>query len=256
VTGLGATESRPAPQQREFNYQSKTQQSTITAREGPAALELVDKVIAAKGGIDRLRALKTLTVVSTTKMYGAPNAPADASSTTYLEYPNRFRVDTTLPDVMYVQVFDGEHAWVRDPAGTHDVPAPGIAEIQASLKRDTVMLLLGVHDGRLQVRSLPDVKEANGSIDHALELTGPGLEPLIMYVSPSTNLVTKQTYVAGMPGQPLIEETFSDYRPVDGVQIAHLATVRRGGQVVLERRVTEVSINAPINPALFKRPTG
>jgi hypothetical protein len=61
-------------------------------------------------------------------------------------------------------------------------------------------------------------------------------------------------YVVGGPGQPLVEELFSDYRPVDAVQIAFLAQVRRGGQLILERRITSIKINAPLDSALFKRP--
>jgi hypothetical protein len=47
---------------------------------------------------------------------------------------------------------------------------------------------------------------------------------------------------------------FSDYRPVDAIQIAFLAWVRRAGQLILERRITGIKINAPIDSALFKRP--
>ena len=44
-----------------------------------------------------------------------------------------------------------------------------------------------------------------------------------------------------------------DYRAVDGVQIAFQATRQVGGRSV-ERRVTDVKINAPVDPTLFKRP--
>jgi hypothetical protein len=60
--------------------------------------------------------------------------------------------------------------------------------------------------------------------------------------------------VAGGPGQALVEELFSEYKAVDGVQIAFTAAVRRGSQTVLERKVTEIRINEPLDPALFKRP--
>ncbi len=77
---------------------------------------------------------------------------------------------------------------------------------------------------------------------------------MVLYIDPATHLIAKQTYVAGGPGNPLIEELFADYRPVDGVQIAFSATVRRGGHTVLERRVVELRINDGLDQALFKRP--
>jgi hypothetical protein len=61
--------------------------------------------------------------------------------------------------------------------------------------------------------------------------------------------------VAGGAGQPLVEELFADHRVVDGVQVAFATTVRRGGQPIVERRLADFTINAPIAPALFKRPS-
>jgi hypothetical protein len=35
-----------------------------------------------------------------------------------------------LPDLLSVQVCDGEHAWVRDPQGVHEIPAPFVRDLQ------------------------------------------------------------------------------------------------------------------------------
>jgi hypothetical protein len=117
-----------------------------------------------------------------------------------------------------------------------------------------ISLLLAAERGALRARLLPDVKEEDGTRHHTMEVSANDLDPVLLYVNPATGLISKQTYVAGGAGRPLIEEVFSDYRQVDGVQIAYAATIRRGGQPVLERRVTAIKINAPIDPALFKRP--
>ena len=52
---------------------------------------------------------------------------------------------------------------------------------------------------------------------------------------------------------PVIEEEFSDYRPIDGIQIAFRAT-QKVGPLSVERRVIDVKVNAPIDAALFQRP--
>ena len=77
---------------------------------------------------------------------------------------------------------------------------------------------------------------------------------MVLYIDPSTYLVSQQTYVAGGAGQPLIEERFGDYKPIDGLQVAFTASVRRADVTVLERKLTDIKINAPIDPALFRRP--
>ncbi len=234
-------------------YRPSTQSSTIAPQAGAPAQALLDKVIAAKGGLSTLKALKTIKAV-TKATASTPTGPVEVETTTYIEYPNRVHVDMVLPQGKQVQVFDGERAWVRDPGGLHDIPAPGVQAMETTLRRDIISALLAAHDGTLHARLLPDAKDDAGALHHALELSGNDMDPFILYVDPATNLIAKETYVASGPGRPLVEEIYSDYRPVDGVQVAFGAAIRQGGRQVVERRVTAFTINTLLDPALFKRP--
>ncbi len=217
---------------------------------------LLDRVIAAKGGLDTLRRVASITAVTSAAMK-TPSGSVDAETTTYLQYPNQVRVETKLPEAVVVQVYDGAKAWVKDPNGTHDVPEPMIRELQASFERDTIAALLNARDGRVRMRLLPDTKPSgsDGKAYRALEFSGAALDPMVLYIDPVTHLVARQSYVPGGAGQPLVEEIFSDYRPVDGVQIAFSAEIRRGGETILQRRVTTIRLNEPLGPTLFQRPS-
>ena len=213
------------------------------------AIALLDTVIAAKGGLDTLRAIKTI-VAKQTLSNPDSNGKAQAVTTNYIQYPDHFRIET--PDM--TQGFDGTQSWMRDPRGfLHDGGEPLAREARASIRRDVVSLLLAAKDGKLTPRLLPDVKDAEGHLTHTLELSATDLNPIALHVDPATGLIMKQTFIADSPGRPLVEEKFSDYRPVDGVQIAFHALRKVGSQVV-DRRVTEVKINAPLEPGLFTRP--
>jgi hypothetical protein len=226
----------------------------VKAEEGESARALLDRIVAAKGGLQRLRAVKSLVATTRARAMG-PDAPGDTAETiTYIEYPNRVRVESRLRGTEVVQVFDGTRAWVRDPNGTHDVPQEVVRDFENGLRRDTISLLLAAVDGRVRVRRLPDTKDDQGAIHQALEFSSPDVDPLVMYADPRTGLVVKQTYVAGGMGRPLVEERFSDYREVDGVQINFAASVRVGGNPALERTVTDIKLGGPLDPALFKRP--
>jgi zinc protease len=249
------------------NYQpaasiNSPQTSPINPQAGPEARALLDKLIAAKGGLDRLRGIKSITARTTTEMPPPPagrgqaptHGPISVETTTYLEYPNRVRVETKMPDATVVQVYNGVRAWVKDPGGIHDVPESALADMRLSLRRDTIAALLAAYDGILRARLLPDVKTEGGRFHRALELSGTDLDPMVLYIDPETYRIARQTYVAGGPGHPLIEEVFGEYRPVDGVQIAFSAAVRRGDQILLERKVLELTINDMLAPFLFTRP--
>jgi zinc protease len=260
-TGRAGGAGRPGGPGRAVAYQ---QTSSIKPTAGPEARALLERVIAAKGGIDKLRGVRNITARTTTELPPPPGGgrgqgrgnegPVYAETTTYLEYPDQVRVETKLPAGNIVQVFDGARAWVKDPGGVHDVPEQGMTDVRLGLRRDTIAALLAAYDGALNARLLPDIKDEAGRMHRALELTGKDLDPMVMYIDPETFRITRQTYVAGGPGAPLVEELFGDYRPIDGVQIAFSATVRRGSETLIERKIVELRINDSLDPALFKRP--
>jgi zinc protease len=252
-TGGGAARAGRAARAGLVEYVASQQQSTIVAEEGAKAKALLDRVVEAKGGLEKLRSIKTIRAV-TTSTAQTPMGSVEAKSTTILEYPNRVHVDTALPQGRTIQVYDGQQAWVRDPRGVHEVDESMIQELEAGLKRDTVALLVAAEAGTIRARVLPDVKDEAGVVRHALELSGAGFEPIVLYVDGDTALIAKQAYVAGGDDRPLIEEQFSDYREVDGVQVAFAARILRAGKPVLERRVNDIAFNKPVAPTLFKRP--
>jgi zinc protease len=225
--------------------------SEPSADERAKAEALLDKVIAAKGGLEKLRALKTI-VVKQTLTTQSPQGDATAETSNYIQYPDRFRIVTETPNGTMVQASDGKQVWMTDPRGLHDAPEPLVREFRAAMRRDPIALLVAAKDGKVAARVLPDTADREGPAS-MLELSAPDLNPIVLEVDRNTMLIRKQSYRADAPGRPLVEESFSDYRPVDGIQIAFRAS-RKSGPLVVERRVTEVKINAPVEPALFSRP--
>jgi zinc protease len=217
------------------------------------ATALLDRVIAAKGGLEKLRGIKTI-VVRQTLTSQASTRETQIETTTYIEYPDRFRTETQGPGGVNVQVFDGTHVWARSARGVQEIPEAMARDLGATLRRDPVRMLIGAKDGSLATRLLPDVKDPGGSIRHALEISAPDLNPVVLLINRDTAQIDRQTFVADAPGRPIIEEEFSDYRPVDDVQIAFHG-VRRNGSQTLERRISDIKINTPLDPALFKRPS-
>jgi outer membrane lipoprotein-sorting protein len=183
-----------------------------------------------------------------------PNGNVATQTTTYLQYPDHVRVETRGTQGELIQIYDGQRGWVRDPSGLHDVPAEALRGMAANLQRDTVSALLAADRGELRARRLPDVKDAEGVVRHALELSSPTVDPIVLHIDVKTGLVAKEAYVVRAPGQPLIEAVFSDYRAVDGVRVAFTTEVRADGKPVVKRRLSEIAINTSLDPRLFTRP--
>jgi hypothetical protein len=217
------------------------------------AKALVAKAIEAKGGLEKLRGVKTIVVKQTITN---PSAPRDKTieRTTYIEYPDRFRIEASSAAGPNVQAFDGTNGWAKDERGVHPMPDALARDARTAMRRDPLVLLIAASTGAMAPRILPDVKDARGRMYHALEVSAPDFDPVVLLIDPETSHVAKMTFVAEGPGRPLIEDEFSDYRPVDGVQIAFQATRRNGSQAI-ERTIGDAKINTPIDPSLFKRPS-
>ena len=224
-----------------------------SADERAKAEALLDKAIAAKGGLDKLRALKTI-VVTQTLTSQTPQGDATAETANYIQYPDRFRIVTETPNGTMVQASDGKQVWMTDARGLHDAPEPLVREFRAALRRDPIALLLAAKAGKLTARLLPETTDKEGQGVVPIELSATDLNPIVLEVDRTTSLIRKQSYRADAPGRPLVEESFSDYRPVDGIQIAFSAS-RKSGPLAVDRRVTDVKINTAVDPALFSRPS-
>ena len=226
-------------------------QSAVGRDERTDAKALLDRVIAAMGGLDALRGVKTVIAKQTVQNPG-PNGSTDIETTSYIQYPDKFRVEATVPGAVLVSGFDGTTAWTRDPGGARDAPPEMSAEARSNLDRDVIRLLIAAKDEVMSLRLLQDVRNAQGRPERSLELTGKGGSPIVLSIDAESFRVTKQSFSAGPGGQALVEESFSDYRAVDGVQMP-FAAERRVGPLSIKRRVSDIRINRPVDPSLFSR---
>ena len=97
-TGTATDVAQVSPAVRLAFFQTPAQQDPAKAR------ALLDKVIAAKGGVAALSAVRTVTAVTSATMKSA-GGNAD-TKTTYLQYPDRLRVEIQLPQGLQIQAYD------------------------------------------------------------------------------------------------------------------------------------------------------
>jgi zinc protease len=215
------------------------------------ARQLISRAIEAKGGLEKLRSVKTVSAAATTTLV-TPDGPVEARTVTYIEYPDRFRVEATLPMGEVVQTYADGEAWVRNAMGVQDAPPEMRDDFRRSVKRDVIALLLEAASGRLPLRPLPGA--GDGTLE-GVEISSKETGPIQLFIDPATGMIVRQSYVTAGSGDPQrTDEMFSDYRSVDGLQVAFKAQLKRGGATIIERTVTEYRYNVPLQPALFKKP--
>jgi hypothetical protein len=220
-----------------------------------AAAELLRRVVEARGGLDALEAVRTVVAESDTTFMGEQGeAVATTHTRTYVLYPDKFRVDVTIQGDEVSQVYNAGRLWEKSPAGVREMPQQERQDAEASVRRDTIPLLIAATEGRLSTRALPD-ERADGRSYRVLEISGPGVDPVRLYIDDQM-LIAKQSFSApGPDGRPVrSEEAFSDYRPVNGVRVPFQAAVSRGGQLLIKRVLTSVRFNQPLEATFFDQP--
>lgn len=242
--------NRKGPSRIEFAYSPLAAQSAqVDAR----AADLLQRVVEARGGLEALRKVRTV-VADAETTFQMEQGPLASTTRTYVAYPDKFRVDATVGSAQVVQVYNAGSAWVKDPSGVHEVPPAMRDEFAASVRRDTIPMLIGASEGKLAVRMLPE-EGRDGRTFRVLEISGEQVAPVKLYIDPQ-HLIARQSFAAAGPdGRPVqAEEAFSDYRPVNGVQVPFTAEVYRGGRVILSRVLKTVALNGALDDTLFARP--
>jgi zinc protease len=229
----------------------------IERQRGEAASVLIAQAVRAKGGIDKLRSVRTIRATSTTTVLEGPGA-TPVETTSFIRYPSAFRVDAKTPAGLLVQVFNGGEYWISNPRGVATAPDAVADQIRGTIQRDAIALLIALADGKVAAERLPDVVEDRRSF-RALSVSGAGMPPLTLVLDAESGLIRAQRYEApgapGATGRGAIEETFSDYRSVDGLQVAFSAAVKKDGVPYVTRRVVRFEYNIPLDSHLFIKPS-
>jgi zinc protease len=218
-----------------------------------AALDVLRRVVDAKGGLAALQAVRSVIADADTTLQ-MPQGTLASSTRTYVMYPDRFRVDATVAGAQVVQIYAGGNAWVKDPNGVHEAPPAMRADFAASVKRDTIPVLLGATKGEYTVRLLPEEIRNGTRGSRVLEFTGGGLA-LKLYID-EQDLIAKQAFTTvGADGMSLeAEEVFSDYRTINGVRVPFEAQLMHNGQAIMKRTLKSVTFNGQVAETLFGRP--
>jgi zinc protease len=213
-----------------------------------AAKALLDKAIAAKGGLARLQNIKTVRSEGTmivTDLAG----PVPFKVVANIEYPDRFRIDADMPGGKVAQVYAQGRYWVVDPDGkANEMPEEGRPAIKASIQRDMIALLVNAATGKLVLREVDSDEPALAG----LEISGADMAPVTLYINRDNGLIDRTRYVAS---EGRVEERYADYRNVDGIQIPFHTVVRRPGLTSIERDVRTIKLNVPLAPGIFQKPS-
>ncbi len=226
-----------------------------TAQNDRAAMDVLRRVVEVRGGLMVLKGIKTV-VAETITTFKMQQGTLPSTTKTYIAYPDRFRVDAEISGAQTTQVFNSGSAWVKSPAGIQEAPPAMAADFAASVRRDIIPLLIEAAEGRVTVRKLTDQTARDGRPVQVLELSGPQLDRVRLFVDPQMLIVGQAYTTPGPQARSILsEELFSDYRFVNGIRVPFETQLLQNGQVVITRTITKVTFNEHVPDTLFNRPS-
>jgi photosynthetic reaction center cytochrome c subunit len=212
----------------------------------PTADEILDKYLAAVGGVDALKKIKSREQKGTIDAMGT-QYPIEV----YSEAPDK-RISISHPQGgSSVTAFNGEVGWLSIPGGVHRMTGPdrAAARIDAEL-----YFPARVRELYKEFHVVPG-EEINGRKTVLVTATAPGQLPLRLYFDQETGLLLRLIRYAETPlGKNPTQIDYADYRETGGVKIPYRWTLARpNGAFTI--KVDQVQQNVPIDEKLFVPPS-
>ena len=213
--------------------------------------ELIKKNIEARGGLEKLRAIKTM------RMTGIVHADGmTIPLVIQIKRPGLLRADATVQGMSMSRGYDGEIAWEMNAFGGSKEPEKlagydaretiEMADIDGPLvdyktKGSTIELI-----GKEELEATPVYK---------LKVTLKDGHEKYVYLDAQNHLELKETEKRKEEGATSdVATVFSDYKAVGGVMIAHSSETRINGKIEDQSTIEKIEVNVPVDDSIFKMP--
>lgn len=223
------------------------------SRQGISVDDIVSRNLAAKGGLEKLKAVNTMIQTATVTYQGA------ASETTiWSKRPNLTRQEVHVNGQKMINGFDGRTPWVVNPmSGSSraiEIPPPQADLIREQSDFDGPLV---DYKSRGTTISLDGSESAPGEGSRGrlliiLKLTK-GTQVTRIYLDGETYLEAKLSTVTD---RLKLDQELSDYRDVMGLKVPHTIRTLANGVLQSEMKVKTVEFNKPMDDAMFRVPKG
>ncbi len=214
---------------------------------------IVAKALAARGGVAKLRAVRTVRLTGTISFGEGAAGPFVVE----MARTGRMREEITLHGKHDTQITNGHEGWALSVGpGTHELRALGAGELKNMAGgADFDGPLLDSKAKGFTVR-LAGSAPVEGHPCWLLEVTGPDGDVRRDYIDQRTFLERKWEGNLSKGGSEVgFESYFRDYRPAGGVMWAHRVDSDRPGQPGGQRIVFDrVEVNVGLDDGRFARP--
>ena len=223
----------------------------IDAAQSVTVDDVIAKNLAARGGAEKLRTVKSVRLTGVISAQGL-----EMPMTSWAMRPNRFRRETKFQDQKIVMAFDGQTVWGINPMTGSTAPQE-VTGPQADLTRDEATFdpLFLTYKDQGHTIELVGTEAVDGTDAYHLKVTkkNGSIEHYDLNAATALEMRTVTTLERnGMTAE--VTTDLGDYQTVDGMQVAFSMKQSIRGNVVAQVKWQKVEFNVPMEDDLFRMP--
>jgi hypothetical protein len=212
--------------------------------------ELIVKNLAARGGADKLRTIRTITMTGTIS-FGDTSSPLTVKA----GRPNQIREDFAIDGTSITRAYDGRSGWEKKGEQVRLLEAGELNNIREEAENaiEGPLLDYAVKGSKAETLGKVDV---NGKPAYKLKITTGLGTSITQFLDATTYLEIHEEIERSVNGSVMtIVEDVGDYRDVNDVEFAHrFVSGTRENPVASTLQIDKMVLNLPIDPSVFDKP--
>ncbi len=227
--------------------------AALPTASNPEGKALIAKIVAAMGGAEKLQTVKAVASKADQTRKG-PQGDMQADLQTLSVYPDKTAVTMGTPFGEVKIVISPEASFMSFPGRpASDMPGGAKEEALKDMKREPLWVAQHAGDPKyiFTANGTAKVDDTNAAV---LDINADGAASR-WYVDPAKGELLRAEFKSGgMQGPVERQVDYSDYRDVNGIRFAFKRITRDNGEVAAQTTVKEITINPPVDAAVFKKP--
>lgn len=213
--------------------------------------ELIKKNIDAHGGVQKLKAVKSMKATGKIIQQGI-----EIPITLQQKRPGMVRMDLVFQGKSMIQAYDGETGWKIDPfQGNPDpekVAGDDLKDLEEQSDLDGALVDYKAKGHTVELIGKEDLE---GTPVYKLKLTLKKGDVREMYLDADNGLELKVSSKRKTPGGEIdVDQFLGNYKPVNGLMFAFSIDTKVKGQTVTQIVIDKIEIDAAIEDPIFKMP--
>ena len=219
--------------------------------------QLVQKAVAAHGGLTRLKGIKDSRIQGEITFYQGEQSVTGSHAELRRE-PNRLRVETEFPQGATIQAVSGDTAWSRVSAGSRDSVIDEGGDAAEALRHEYsgdlqhLLVLAADPKSRDAWRGQEPVDQTMTDVVEVIDPTG--TRWVLFLEGNKHQLVAAEENQGSLLRGAVVRRTFADLRTVQGLAWPHYEERWLNGERALTLKVKSVQLNTGLTAEPFRRP--